>query len=68
MPRLLISNFPMKGQGGKSDIKMEILCCGWSRWNKMERWIKCLGKIFITSSNYKLKLGNESFMGAEGIL
>lgn len=31
----------------------------------MERLLKCLGTIFITSSNYKLKLGNDSFMGAE---
>lgn len=34
----------------------------------MESLLKHLEKIFITSSNYKLKLGNKSFIGAEVIL
>lgn len=68
----MVSDFSVKDLGGKMDTlavaKMSRRCCEETRWNKTERLLKCLDKIFITSSNYKLKLGNKSSVGAEGTL
>lgn len=67
----MVSDFSVKDLGGKTDpssmAKMSRWCCEETRWNKMERLLKHLAKIFIMISNYKLKLQNKSSMGAEVI-
>lgn len=47
---------------------VKMVYCEETRWNKMERLLKRLDKILITSSNYKLELENKSSMWTEVIL
>lgn len=62
----MVSGFSVKDQGGKIDTssvaKMSRWDCEETRWSQMERLLKRVDKIFITSSNYKLELGNKSSM------